>query len=87
MAAGDAARWVAKYRPPVPVLVITNNARVVRQLGPLYGAHPYLVETIPFSREDVDFEILLEKVRSVVCLAVPAPKVLTHTQSRIWANA
>ncbi len=60
---GDAARMIVKYRPPVPVLVVTNNERVVRQCSPVYALHPYLVDTIPFSRDDVDFEIMLEKVR------------------------
>ncbi len=61
--AGDAARWVVKYRPPVPVLVVTNSERVIRQCSPVFAVHPFLVDTIPFSREDVDFEIMLEKVR------------------------
>lgn len=53
---------VAKYRPKVPVLVITNNERVVRQCNPVFALYPYFVESLPYTRDDVDFEILLEKV-------------------------
>jgi hypothetical protein len=45
------------------MLVVTNSERVVRTCCTMYAAYPYLVESLPFSREDIDFDILLEKVR------------------------
>eukprot|EP00798_Chlamydomonas_sp_ICE-L_P012268 gene12268-15414_t len=58
---GNAARLISKYRPPVPVLVVTNNERAVRQCAPVFALHPYLVQDMPTARDDIDFEIMIEK--------------------------
>lgn len=44
--------------PQVPVLVVTNNERVVRQCSPVFSLYPFLVDSLPYTREDVDFEIM-----------------------------
>jgi hypothetical protein len=49
------------------VLVVTHSERVVRTCSPLYATYPYLVESLPYTREDIDFEIMLEKVSWVKC--------------------
>lgn len=59
--AGDAPRLISKYRPKVPVLVITSNERVVRQCAPVFALYPYVVDSLPYTRDDVEFDILLEK--------------------------
>jgi hypothetical protein len=37
---GEAAQWVAKYRPPCPVVVVSNNAHVLRMLSAYFGLYP-----------------------------------------------
>ncbi|GFH10858.1 pyruvate kinase, partial [Haematococcus lacustris] len=64
---GDAARLVSKYRPRVPVLVVTNNERVARQCSPCSALYPYLVDTLPYTRDDIEFELMLEKATIYGC--------------------
>jgi hypothetical protein len=40
---GSAARLVAKYRPPCPVVVVSDNARALRSLAVTFGLYPMLV--------------------------------------------
>ena len=40
---GSAARLVAKYRPPCPVVVVSPNARALRGLAAVFGLHPLQV--------------------------------------------
>lgn len=37
---GSAARLVAKYRPPCPVIVVSPNARALRSLAVTFGLYP-----------------------------------------------
>ena len=37
---GSAAKAVAKYRPPCPVVVASPNEAVLRQLGVVFGIYP-----------------------------------------------
>jgi pyruvate kinase len=37
---GSAAKAVAKYRPPCPVVVACPSERVLRQLGVVFGVYP-----------------------------------------------
>eukprot|EP00798_Chlamydomonas_sp_ICE-L_P001363 gene1363-32726_t len=57
---GIAARLVAKYRPPVPVLVVTNNVATMRQCLPVFSLHPYFVADLPSSRTDIEFDMMIE---------------------------
>ena len=41
---------VSKYRPKVPVLVVTNSPRVQRQCAPVYSLYPFRVDTLPSER-------------------------------------
>ena len=49
-ATGYAARMVAKYRPNVPVMVVTADAAVARQCGGVFALYPYHVPSLPSSR-------------------------------------
>ncbi len=44
---GRVARYVAKYRPNVPVLVITDSPQVKRHTNMMYAAYPYHVPQLP----------------------------------------
>jgi pyruvate kinase len=37
---GYTARWVSKFRPPVPVFAVTGNIKVTRKTRLLWGVHP-----------------------------------------------
>jgi pyruvate kinase len=37
---GYTARWVSKFRPPVPVFAVTGNLKVTRKAKLLWGVHP-----------------------------------------------
>lgn len=40
---GTTARLVSRYKPPAPILAVTPNAQVARQLGLTYGVRPYVI--------------------------------------------
>lgn len=42
---GYSARMIAKYRPGVPIVAVTNDRRVARQLGLCHGLMPMLLAT------------------------------------------
>ncbi|MBN2228006.1 MAG: pyruvate kinase [Candidatus Thorarchaeota archaeon] len=37
---GYTARWISKFRPPVPVFAVTENVKVSRKCRLLWGVHP-----------------------------------------------
>jgi pyruvate kinase len=37
---GYTARWISKFRPPVPIYGVTGDVRVARKLRLLWGVHP-----------------------------------------------
>lgn len=49
---GSTALRVAKYRPPVPILVFTPNEAVRRRLALVWGVRPYRIDT-PRSLEEM----------------------------------
>jgi len=46
---GQAAKRVSKFRPPVPIVTLTNNASVQRKIQILYGIYPIVIE---FSQQE-----------------------------------
>ncbi|GBF99836.1 pyruvate kinase [Raphidocelis subcapitata] len=67
-------KYVCKYRPRVPVLVITDDPAVARACAPIYAAVPYLADSLPTERCDLEAEVLLERgviaaVQSGLCSA------------------
>jgi hypothetical protein len=45
----------------VPVLVITDDPAVARACAPIYAAVPYLADSLPTERWDLEAEVLLER--------------------------
>ena len=41
---GYTARWISKFRPPVPVFAVTANNKIARSLRLLWGVHPITQE-------------------------------------------
>ena len=44
---GCVARFIAKYRPSVPVLVVTDSEQVKRHTNMMYAAYPYCIPKLP----------------------------------------
>ena len=44
---------MAKYRPRVPVLLITDSMAAARSVAPLFGVYVSIVDELPPSRFDV----------------------------------
>lgn len=44
---GTTARYTARFRPNLPVIVLTSNERVYRKLSLVYAASPHIVELPP----------------------------------------
>lgn len=70
---GFSARIVASHRPPVPILVLTDNPRTCSQLALLWGVIPYAVESRPSYSEmaKVGKQVVLE-----LGLAAPGDRVI-----------
>jgi pyruvate kinase len=41
---GYTAKWISKFRPPVPVFAVTANNKIARRLTLLWGVHPITQE-------------------------------------------
>src|SRR5688572_23050371 len=54
---GGTTRLVSSYRPPVPILGVTDDRRTWRQLALVWGVHPVLFG------EEVGYEAMLECAR------------------------
>ena len=64
---GFTARLVSRYRPSVPVLVLTLDEQVARQMQLLWGVQPLFVSTRPDTEEEIMrlVEKLLKSARLV----------------------
>ncbi|KAF8059377.1 hypothetical protein HT031_005182 [Scenedesmus sp. PABB004] len=56
----DYVRYVVKYRPAVPVLLLTEDAALVRATAPLYGVHARLFASTPRAAQSLEHELFLE---------------------------
>eukprot|EP00961_Rhodomonas_salina_P053977 724801-Rhodomonas_salina.1 len=65
---GEAARLISKYRPCVPVVVVTTSAVARRCCSSTFALHPYVVEALPTGEEEQ--RQLLDRV---LAYAVKAP--------------
>lgn len=64
---GYTARMVAKYRPPVPIIAVTPNEHVVRQLSLVWGVHTFLAPKGEFRIEEmIDVAEKIAKERQLV---------------------
>jgi pyruvate kinase len=50
---GYTARWVSKFRPPVPIFAVTGDIKVTRKARLLWGVHPITREQIIESMDDI----------------------------------
>ncbi|MDQ7815126.1 MAG: pyruvate kinase [Patescibacteria group bacterium] len=55
---GSAGRIVSRYRPELPILVSTNEARVCRQLAVSWGVVPFVLPTCRSIEELIDRSII-----------------------------
>ncbi len=72
-ATGESARLVSKYRPRVPVLLVTDSAAAARSCAPCFGVHVNLVQKLPESRFDVS-------VARLSCCEQPGTPALTFAR-------
>lgn len=74
---GDVARLICKYRPRVPVLLVTDSPAVARYTMAWFGLVPYLVGKLPSSNASVDFEVsLLMKAVKAFTTQEPLDKLM-----------
>lgn len=56
-ASGHTARMIAKYRPQVPVIAVTPNAKVLRKLALVWGVEPLLIGDVKGTDEMIDTSV------------------------------
>ncbi|MBI4409498.1 MAG: pyruvate kinase, partial [Gemmatimonadetes bacterium] len=70
---GGTARLVSSYRPPVPILGVTDQERTWRQLSLVWGVHPVLCKV------EINYENMLARAREYLfsnALARPQDRVV-----------
>ena len=72
-ASGTTARTIARHRPDAPVYAFTDDARVVGQLGILWGTKAF---SIPFQRDTDQGVTLVKKMLSEQALVAPGDAVV-----------
>jgi pyruvate kinase len=50
---GYTARWISKFRPPVPIFAVTGDIKVTRKARLLWGVHPITREQFIESMDDI----------------------------------
>ncbi|MGY5860296.1 MAG: pyruvate kinase [Candidatus Thorarchaeota archaeon] len=50
---GYTAKWISKFRPPVPVFAVTASNKISRQLRLLWGVHPITHEQLMVNVDDL----------------------------------
>ena len=63
---GATARNVSKFRPPVPILAVTSQVDVARQLQLVWGVHPLTVLSLPTSRQNFEAALNLAQEQNIV---------------------
>jgi pyruvate kinase len=72
---GATARNVSKFRPPIPILAVTSQVDVARQLQLVWGVHPLMVLSLPSARQN--FEAALNQAQEQQLLAAGDLVVMT----------
>ena len=62
---GYGARMIAKYRPPLPIIAMTPNARTARELNLVWGVQPVHIDNIDFFSLDAE-SIIAQSVKFAV---------------------
>ncbi len=57
---GRTARLVSRFRPPIPVIALTNNQQVARELQLSYGVYPIIIQG------EYHFNVFLKKMKQFV---------------------
>ncbi|AFY73987.1 pyruvate kinase [Synechococcus sp. PCC 7502] len=63
---GATARNVSKFRPPIPILAITSQVDVARQLQLVWGVHPLMVLSLPSARQNFEAALNLAQEQQLV---------------------
>lgn len=63
---GATARNVSKFRSPIPILAITSQVDVARQLQLVWGVHPLTVLSLPSARQNFEAALNLAQDRKLL---------------------
>ncbi|MEE3716950.1 pyruvate kinase [Tumidithrix elongata RA019] len=63
---GSTARNVSKFRPPIPILAVTPQVDVARQLQLVWGVQPLMVLSLPSARQNFEAALNLAQERRLV---------------------
>jgi pyruvate kinase len=63
---GSTARNVSKFRPPIPILAVTPQVDVARQLQLVWGVQPLMVLSLPSARQNFEAALNLAQERKLV---------------------
>lgn len=55
-------RYIVKYRPRAPVLLITQDPQLARACAPWYGVIPKVYRELPETHNFMELELFLEDV-------------------------
>ena len=80
--AGMMPGLIAKYRPTVPVMVLTTQPDLARRCACLYGVYPYVIEETPKTGKEVQQQVWLAMnmaVRDKLCVSGKEVIVITST--------
>ena len=75
---GSAAAGIAKYRPPVPVVVVTTSRTTATDACYTYGLLPHVVESMNVGVEALVASALQAAVAAGACAPGAGPIVLLH---------
>lgn len=63
---GATARNVSKFRPPTPILAVTSQVDVARQLQLVWGVYPLMVLSLPSSRQNFEAALNLAQEQKIL---------------------
>ncbi|CAG9465389.1 unnamed protein product [Pedinophyceae sp. YPF-701] len=80
--AGKMPRLIAKYKPAVPVMVLTTNEALARQCSTLFGVYPHMIKSAPTNARQMQQMVWIcmnDAVKSGLCVAGKEVIVMTST--------
>ncbi len=63
---GATARNVSKFRPPIPILAVTSQVDVARQLQLVWGVHPLMVLSLPSAKQNFEAALNMAQEQKLV---------------------
>jgi pyruvate kinase len=63
---GATARNVSKYRPPIPIVAVTPQVDVARQLQLVWGVQPLMILSLPSARQNFEAALNVAQERKLV---------------------